>query len=77
LAPLYHASGFVAAFADFAGALNRHRPGAAVRVELAPAGIDYPLVDAGRIGRDTGFRPRYDLDKAVAAYLGHLQGARP
>jgi len=72
LAPVYHMSAFASVIAGVADALRARRPDVAVDCRLAGPAIDYPLVDAGLITRDTGFRPRYDLEKAIDAYLEAL-----
>jgi UDP-glucose 4-epimerase len=74
LAPVYHLSAFATDFAGVAQALQAKRPDIAIDYRLAGPAIDYPLVDAGLIGRDTGFRPRYGLAQAIDAYLKALDG---
>lgn len=72
LAPVYHMSAFASDFAGVAEALQKKRSDVAVDCRLAGPAIDYPLVDAGLITRDTGFRPRYPLTEAIDAYLEAL-----
>jgi UDP-glucose 4-epimerase len=72
LAPVYHMSAFASDFAEVAEALQKQRPDVAIHCRLEGPAIDYPLVDAGLITRDTGFRPRYAMAKSVDAYLEAL-----
>jgi UDP-glucose 4-epimerase len=72
LAPVYHLSAFATDFAGIAQGLQAKRPDVAIGCRLDGPAIDYPLVDAGLLKRDTGFRPRYGLDQAIDAYLEAL-----
>jgi nucleoside-diphosphate-sugar epimerase len=70
-------NGFATSFGGIVEALKALRPAADVGFTPSGPPIDYPLVDASRIERETGFRPRYDLDAAVEAYLQALgEGTR-
>lgn len=73
LAPAYHMSAFASDFAGIAHALRAKRPDVPIECRLDGCAIDYPLVDAGLITRDTGFRPRYAMNEAVDAYLEALK----
>lgn len=72
LAAIYHMSAFAADFAAVARALQARRPSTAIDCAVSGPAIDYPLVDAMLIERDTGFRPRYGLEQATEAYLEAL-----
>jgi UDP-glucose 4-epimerase len=72
LAPAYHLSAFATDFASIAQALQAKRPDVPIECRLEGPAIDYPLVDAGLLKRDTGFSPRYALDQAIDAYLEAL-----
>jgi len=74
LQAVYHLKGFAAAFAEIADELRARRPEAEIEVTDQGPAIDYPSVDATRITRDIGFRPRYDLAAAVDAHLAALEG---
>ncbi|KAA9378153.1 NAD(P)-dependent oxidoreductase [Microbispora cellulosiformans] len=73
-------SGLVTANHEVAAAVGRVVPGAVSallpgRTPGSP-GLDAPL-DVARLREDTGFVPDYDLDRAVADYVGWLRAGHP
>lgn len=73
------ASGRITGNAEVLAALNAQVPGAGL--SLPPgrepgAGPDVRL-DVTRLRQDTGYAPRYDLERAVADYLGWLRAGNP
>ncbi|WP_204286168.1 NAD-dependent epimerase/dehydratase family protein [Microbispora amethystogenes] len=73
-------SGRVTANHEVAAAVGRVVPGAvpALLPGRTPgsSGLDAPL-DVARLREDTGFVPEYDLDRAVADYVGWLRAGHP
>jgi UDP-glucose 4-epimerase len=67
-------SGRVTTNAEVIAAIRKVVPDA--RVDLPAGGTDRPFwLDTSRLERDTGFRPAYDIERAVADYVGWLRAA--
>ncbi|MFO1351984.1 MAG: NAD(P)-dependent oxidoreductase [Gammaproteobacteria bacterium] len=69
LAPIYNLGGFVTTYPDIVAAVQALAPGYDVELRTARAPFVFPLMDASRVERDTGFKPRHGLREALAAYL--------
>jgi nucleoside-diphosphate-sugar epimerase len=77
VAPLYHVNGFTTSWRGIADAVQRRCPAARVELEEEPVGFDLPLISTALVEREIGFRPRYDLDRAIDAHLATLGGLKP
>jgi UDP-glucose 4-epimerase len=69
------ASGRSTTNAELAAAIRKVVPDAAV--DLPAGGIAHPHLDITRVHKDTGYRPEYDTDRAVADYLSWLRAGNP
>lgn len=75
--PVYNVSGGEAiSNARFAEALRRAVPGAVVPLRPGPRPAPASL-DLTRLVGDTGYEPAFDLDAAVADYVGWLRAGNP
>lgn len=70
--PAYNVNGFTTRHGEIADTLRALCPGFAPHLTLQPSAWAYPLMDASRFGRDTGFRAAFTLDSALRDYLGEL-----
>lgn len=78
LAGAYNILGFRARADELLAEIARQRPGLTIARDHAAPALSLPLVDAAAFTRDTGFAPRYDLSRFVAAMLSRpAQGAAP
>jgi UDP-glucose 4-epimerase len=69
------ASGRATSNAEVIAAIKKVVPDAAI--DLADGGTAQPHLDITRLHQDTGYRPEYDTDRAVADYLSWLRADNP
>ncbi|MBI3024788.1 MAG: NAD-dependent epimerase/dehydratase family protein [Candidatus Tectomicrobia bacterium] len=55
----------------------RREPATVERAPLRPGEVFRICLDASRLSEATGWRPRYSLDRGVAAFAGWFLGTRP
>ncbi len=76
-ARVYNAGGFATTVLDFVKAVKERYPSLDYEVQPEPT-VRYPVViDNGRIERELGWKPKYDLSKSVEDYAATLQRGEP
>jgi UDP-glucose 4-epimerase len=73
LRPVYNLTCFAATVPDIATALKGLAPAAQIDVHAVTPALTYPLTNAAALQSDTGYRPQYLLEEALADYIARLK----